>query len=626
MFYLITQLLLLLAIASLLSGAIGWLCRRFFTEKAHQNELRDHKRAGRQHIAEIDDLRRELTDRNTQVAGLNSKLHYNKAAMDEAEAQRASLIRDIDELHGLQDQLRSVDNERARLDQHLADAEAELEHATRAHADSEAALQQAIADREHQLTNALNTGDSKDQQLLAASAANADKEQQLKAALSSKADKEQQLKDAAKAHAEKDQQLQAATVRAAEKEEKLRAAATVNKNLEDIIASLNDDIKAKTAEREKAAQQHAMLTADLGRLENSLAQSEQASDAKINDLEKSLRTEKDSLGAASQMIAAGEEKLKSVEAILAERTQERDKLEQQNNSQQQEIAALQREIAQAQKSAADAQVVSQKAVADLEHKLDKQASVTASTDRQLASEAQAKGQLQKELDKLHADLRGARSQGESQGVAAAGLLEKQKLATADSKAAAAAAEKQLAELKREHASLKNAADQRLNDLHGSETEAAKLAEKIAAAQAKITDLETRMAQQAKHAEAAEQQLRRELERKANAVDAQQAELRDAASNALDLQNSVADYKSNEAELRATIEKLQVMLKEEKRLAGLSLLSRIKELEAMLEAERRKADELHTISEVGEVWPSKSGSRMIAANSSSVTTTKTGTSK
>ena len=77
MVYLITQLLLLLAIASLLSAAIGWLCRRFFTEQAHQNELDDHKRANRQYLNELDDLRRELTDRNTQVAGLNSKLHYN---------------------------------------------------------------------------------------------------------------------------------------------------------------------------------------------------------------------------------------------------------------------------------------------------------------------------------------------------------------------------------------------------------------------------------------------------------------------------------------------------------------------------------------------------------------------
>lgn len=624
MFYLITQLLLMLAIASLLSGAIGWLCRRFFTEQAHQDQIRDHKRAGRQHIAEIDDLRRELTDRNTQVAGLNSKLHYNKEAMDQAEAQRASLLRDIDELQGLEDQLRSVDDERARLDQHLAEAEAELAHASRSYTDNEAALQQAIAEREQQLTAALNASDTKEQQLLAASASKADKEQQLKAALASKADKEQQLKDAAKAQTAKEEQLRAAAIAAAEKEEKLRAAANVNKNLEDIIASLNDDIKAKTAEREKAAQQHAMLTADLGRIEHKQAQSEQAADAKINDLEKSLRGEKDSLATARQAIAAGEEKLKSLNALLAERTQERGKLEKQCTDQQQEIAALQREIAKAQKSAADAQVASQKTVAELERELDKQKSVAAHGDRQVASETQAKGQLQKELDRLHADLRAQKTQVESQGVAAAELLEKQKLATADSKSAAAAAEQQLAELKREHADLKTAADKRLNDLHSSETEAAKLAEKITAAQAKIADLENRVAQQGKNADAAEQQLRRELEQLTGTSNGQQAELRDAASKTLDLQNTLADYKSNDAELRAMIEKLQVMLKEERRLAGQSLLSRIKELEAMLEAERRKADELHTVAEVGDVsWSSKSTIRT-AANASSVSSKKSGT--
>lgn len=608
MFYLITQLLLLLAIASLLSGAIGWLCRRFFTEQAHQDQIRDHKRAGRQHIAEIDDLRRELTDRNTQVAGLNSKLHYNKEAMDQAEAQRSSLLRDIDELQGLEDQLRSVDDERARLDQHLADAEAELEHASRAYADNEAALQQALAEREKQLTNALNANDSKDQQILAATA--------------SKADKEQQLKAAAKAQAAKEDQLRAAAITAAEKEEKLRSAASVNKNLEDIIASLNDDIKGKTAEREKAAQQHALLTADLGRLEHKLAQSEQASDAKINDLEKSLRSETDSLAAARQAIAAGEEKLKSLNALLAERTQERGKLEKQSSDQQQEIAALQREIAKAQKAAADAQITNQKTVADLEHQLDKQKTVTAHADRQVASDAQAKGQLQKELDRLHADLRDAQSQSESQGIAATELLEKQKLATADSNAAAKGAEQQLAELRREHSDLKKAAEKRLSDLHSSETEAAKLAEKITAAQAKITDLENRSAQQGKNADTAEQQLRRELEQQANASSTQ---LRDAANRALDLQNKLAEYKSNEAELRAMIEKLNVLLKEERRLAGQSLLSRIKELEAMLEAERRKADELPTVPEVGDVsWSSKTTVRTTAANASTVNAKKTGT--
>lgn len=611
MLYLITQLLLLLAIASLLSAAIGWLCRRFFTEQAHQDQISDYKRAGRRHIAEIDDLRRELTDRNTQVAGLNSKLHYNKEALDAADAERSALLRDIDELHGIEQQLRAIEDERARLDQQLNDAENELEHTRRAQAENDAALQRALAEKE--------------QQLLAASAAAADKQQQLAASQEAKASTDQQLSDAVKDRANKEDELRAAAVSAAENEEKLRAAANVNKNLEDIIASLNDDIKAKAAEREKAAQQHAVLTADLGRLEHKYAQAEQAHASRANDLEKSLRAEKDALAAARQTIAAGEEKLNSVNAILAERNQERDKLEQQCNAQKQEIAALQRELAAAQKTAADAKIATQKAIADLEHKLDNQKNVTAQADKQVASEAQAKGQLQKELDRLHGDLRSANAHSKSQEAAAASLLEQQKMATADSQSAAAAAEQQLAQLKREHADLKKAADSRLNDLHQSKTEAAKFAEKIAAAEAKIADLEARLSQQAKAGDATEQQLRDDLNKQANAYSAQQAELRDAVNQALELQNTVADYQSNEADLRAMVEKLQKLLSDERKLAGQSLLNRIKELEAMLDAERRKADELHVIGDVGNVAIAQSSVRTTAANASTVRKTGTGKS-
>lgn len=609
MLYLITQLLLLLAIASLLSAAIGWLCRRFFTEQAHQDAINDYKRAGRRHIAEIDDLRRELTDRNTQVAGLNSKLHYNKEAMDAAEAERSALLRDIDELHGIEQQLQAIADDRARLDQQLSDTQNELEHTRRAQSDNDAALQQALAERE--------------QQLLAASAAAADKQEQLAASLNAKANTEQQLNEAAKERANKEDELRATAVAFAENEEKLRAAANVNKNLEDIIASLNDDINAKTAEREKAAQQHAVLTADLGRLEQKFAQAEQAHASKTNDLEKSLQAEKDALAAARLTIAAGEEKLNSVNALLAERNQERDKLEQQSSAQKQEIAALQRELAKAQKSAADAQIADQKAIADLERQLDTQKNVAAQADKQVASEVQAKGQLQKELDQLYADLQSAKADSKSQETAAASLLEQQKMAAADSLSATAAAEQQLAQLKREHADLKKAADSRLNDLHNSKTEAAKFAEKIAAAEAKVSDLQTRMSQQAKSAEATEQQLRADLNKQADAYSVQQAELRDAVNQSLELQNTVADYQSNEAELRAMIEKLQGLLRDERKLAGKSLLTRIRELEAMLEAERRKADELKVTGDVGQVTLSKSSVRTHAANASTVKRTGTG---
>lgn len=613
MFYLVTQLLLLLAIASLLSGAIGWLCRRYFTEQAHQDEILDHRRAGRQQVAQIDDLRRELTDRNTQVAGLNSKLHYNKEAMDQASAERDTLLRDIEELQGLEDQLNAVEHDRAILDQQLAEAEAELDHARRAQLENDNALQQALSENE--------------QRLLATGASAVQTEQELAAALASGADKEKQLEQITADKAATEQQLRDAAVAAAENEEKLRSAASVNANLEDIIASLNEDIKAKTADREDATQKYALLSAELGRLEQKLAQTEQAGEAKISELEKSLRAEKDVATAARQAIAAGEEKLKSINNTLADRTQERDKLEKRCNQQQQEIAALSRDIASAQKAAADAQLAGQKQVADLEHKLDKQKTAAQLADRQIASESQAKGQLEKALEELQNELKASQAQFAAENTAAAERLEQQKHSTAGSNLAAATAEKQLDELKAEHHKLKMAADAGLKDLHNSKTESAKLAEKITSAEEKIADLERRLEAQGKEAAAAEQKLRRELETQASTLGTQESELRDALNQSTELQDSLADYQSNDAALRATIEKLQTMLNEERHSASQTLLSRIRELEAMLEAERRKADEMRTAGpEIGEVsWRSKATVRTTAANASTVSSKKSGTS-
>lgn len=613
MFYLVTQLLLLLAIASLLSGAIGWLCRRYFTEQAHQDEILDHQRAGRHQVAQIDDLRRELTDRNTQVASLNSKLHYNKEAMDQASAERDNLLQDIEELQGLEDQLNAVEHDRALLDQQLADAEAELDQARRAQIENENALQHALAEKEHKLS---------------ATAANAkDAEQKLSAALATGADKEKQLKQLAADKAATEQQLRDAAVAAAENEEKLRSAASVNANLEDIITSLNEDIKAKTAEREDATKKYAQLSARLDQLEQKLAQTEQAGDAKISELEKSLRAEQGVAATAKQAVAAGEEKLKSLNITLADRTRERDNLEKRSNQQQQEIAALSRDIANAQKAAADAQLTGQKQVADLEHELDKQKTAAMLAGRQSANESQAKGQIEKALEKLQDELKASQNQFTDGINAAAERLEQQKQSTADSNLAAAAAEKQLAELKEEHRELKRAADARLQDLHNSKTESAKLAEKIASAEARIADLENRLAKQAKDADATEQQLRRDLDTQAGKLGVKESELRDAVSQSQELQGSLADYQSNDAALRATIEKLQAMLSEERRSAGQTLLSRIRELETMLEAERRKADEMRTAGpELGEVsWRSKSSVRTTAANSSTVSSKKSGTS-
>lgn len=613
MLYLITQLLLLLAIASLLSGAIGWLCRRYFTEQQHQDQIRDHKRARGQQYSEIEDLRRELTDRNTQIAGLNSKLQFNQDSMQQAESQKASLLHDLDDLHRLENQLRAVEDDRDRIDHQLATAENDLSQAKRAQIENDKALQNALAEKE--------------QRLLTAAATVADKEQQLKAALSTSAEKDNRLNNALEEKAQQDVALRDAAIAAAETEQKLKSAASTNANLEDIIASLKDDVKTKTEEREKANQQHALLIADLGRLESKLAQVEQKSENKINDLEKAFRAESDSHAAAKQAIAAGEQKLHSLNDLLAERTQERDKLEKLSEAQQREIAALNREIANAQKTLADTQIANQKQVADLEHELDKHKSAATQADRELDSAKQTKGQIQKELDSSQAQLNESKAQSAAQNIAANENLERQKLALADANSTIAALEQQIAALKQERNNLKAAADNNLGDLHRSEKEGATLAEKIAAADAKIADLQKQMSSKANDKSAAEQQLQRELDAQAATLSSRDSDLRDAVNKSLDLQNSLAEQQSKNAAQNALIEKLQNMLRDERRLAGQSLLSRIAELEAMLDAERRKADELPVVTEVGSVnFQSRSTVRTTAANSSTVSNTKTGTSR
>ncbi len=544
MFYLISQLLLLLAIASLLSGAIGWICRRFISDKAHSEEIRGHQRAGRRQVAEIDDLRRELTDRNSQVAGLHSRLQENQDELDRADHEREQLLDDLHHLRGLENEFRAVNEDLARIDQERANAEAAL-------------------------------------------------------------------RDAQKADQDRAQQLLAANTAAG--------------NLEDVIASLNKDLANKVALGEAANRKHAELSAQINQLQAKLADSEKANAQQVGGLEKSLRDEKDKLSAAKEMIASGEQKLKGLEALLAERTKERDKLENLADNKQREIAALQQEITRLQNEAAEAKTNNNTVVAGLEHALDKQRTLVDDANKQVANEEKAKGKLQGQLDSVQRDLKDALAAGEKRSAKANEVLEQQKAATGSANSAKAALENELKELKRQHAELQKSANGTQDKLHSSEKESAKLAEKIAAAERKIADLEAKLQKVNADADANEKRFQREMSGRDQVLTGKDGELRDALNQISALQEQLAGYQSSDEDLRALIVNLQTLLSEERRLAGQSLLSRIKELEAMLEAERRKADELREIPAVSDIsWRSQTIVRSSAANTSSVDDKKTGT--
>jgi len=572
MFYLISQLLMLLAIASLLSGAIGWLCRRFITDKTHAEEIRGHQRAGRRQVAEIDDLRRELTDRNSQVANLNAKLHENRRSIDETEEEKDRLHHDLDQLRGLEKDYEAVTAELARIDQERADVEGALHQAQNSEADTAAALL-----------------------------------------------------DAQKTIANRDSALHQSQKSAADKESALRAAASTAANLEDIISSLNADIKEKDAAANRATKKQAALAAEIAQLEQRLRDNEKASSTTIAGLEKSLRNEKDTHSTARQAVASAEEKLKGLEALLAERNRERDKLEQNVANQQSEIGALQQEISRLQKDAADAKATSQKVVADLERALDAQTARANSSEKETAAELRNKDHLQNELGNLQRELKSALQSGEKRQAAIADSLEQQKLAVLGANNAKSALESKLQDLKRDHDALKATAGDTANKLQNSDREAARLAEKIAAAEKQIAALESQLAKLSADAEANEKRLQRELAGKDASANDKDRELRESAEQVLALQDSMSALETNNDELRAMIVNLQTLLSEERRLAGQNLLSRIKELEAMLEAERRKAAELREIPQVSDItWRSKSLARGTAANSADTKQKKSGT--
>ncbi len=558
MLYLISQVLLLLLIASLLSAAIGWLCRRFVSDSAHADEIRSHQRAGRRQVAEIDDLRQELTDRNSEVADLNSRLHHTRNAIDGAEAERNGLFKDLEKMRGLESNYQATSAELDRVEQERANAAAALQRALNAQAQKEAEVQQLQqSDFDHQ--------------------------------------------------------------------EQLRASTAAVGNLEEVIASLNKDITRQNVAAEKAARQQAILAGDIDKLEQKLAASEALNGQKIADLEKNLRNEKDSLATARQAITAGEEKIRGLEALLAERANERARLEQLTVKQQQEIAALQRELNQLQKDVAESKSSNQKAVSDLEHALDRQSGLAATASNEAANQSKLNGKLQQDIDRLQRDLQDARASASNDNAQANQQLEQQKRAAAEANSIAASLEDKLAELSKEKLNLKELAANSTSLLNNTEKDVARRDEKIAAAEKTISGLESELARRAAEAGATEQRVDRELGSKDAEIKGKDAELKNALNQNLELQEKVAGYQTSDAELRAMIVELQTRLAEERRLAGHSLLSRIKELEAMLEAERRKAAELREIPEVTTVaW--KSGSRTTAANAAAVSTQKSSNSK
>ena len=551
MLYLILQMALLLAIASLLSAAIGWLARRFFHEKHLLERRSDEQRRARipaqlrdslaranhdldSAEAEVHSLRNALGDKKGQLEALEQALqNKNKDAAD-AEQNRIKLLAELEQLKGKDAELQRVAAERAKLESDLAAANAALNEAKHA---------------------------------------------------------------------------------GANKDGELRAAASTNANLEDIISSLKDDIAQKTAALERANEKEASLAREIARLEKQLADKDQAHTMRAGDLEKQIRDEQAQVNRAQQAIAAGEEKLRSLDTVAQERAAERDKLEKQCADQQSEIARLQRELDRQTQQAAEARRQQDKKLGDLEHALDKQKTLAAQAEQQRRKEADLSGKLQADMDKLQRQFDASNSAEAARGAQLDNLLQEQQRMAEAANAAQTALNDKYNDLRQERDALKNEAAQAKRALHDADTGAARLTEKNAAAEQRIAELEAGMGKLEQAGAGQLKGLQQELAASQEAMRGKDNDLKDALTQLGDLREKLAQMSASDADLRAKIERLEMLLAEQRKHAGRSLQSRILELEAMLDAEQRRADELPEIPMVTRVKQTTK-----AANASTVSST------
>jgi len=561
MLYLILQMALLLAIASLLSAAIGWLARRFFHEKHLLERRRDEQRRARipaqlrdslaranqdlDHAeAEVHELRSALHDRKARLDELERELQAKNNANDRAEQDRLALLAELNQLRGKEAELAQVAASRAKLENDLAAAQA------------------AFTDAKHAGTN---------------------------------------------------------------KDGELRAAASTNANLEDIIASLKDDIAQKTAALERANEKETSLAREIAQLDKQLAAKEQLHAQQTGELEKQVRDEQAQVNSARQTIAAGEEKLQALDTLAQDRAAERDKLEQQCAAQQSEIARLQRELDRQQQQTAEARLQQEKKLNDLEHALDKQKTLAAQADQQRRKEADLSGKLQGEMDKLQRQFTASNSADAARGAQLDNLLQEQQRMAEAANAAQRALNDKYNDLMQDHNALKNEAAQNKKALHQSETDAVRLGAKNDAAEQKIAELEAGMGKLEQIGADQIKDLQRDLAAAQSTAQSNENDLRNALAQLGDQREKLAQMNASDDDLRSQIARLELLLAEQRKTAGRSLQSRILELETMLDAEQRRADDLPEIPKVGIV-KQRTMIKTKAANSSTVTSTsgKTGT--
>lgn len=182
---------------------------------------------------------------------------------------------------------------------------------------------------------------------------------------------------------------------AAELESRLQGVANTNDKLEDIIASLKQDLNNQTALQNQAGKKAEDLALEVDKLERELTSTAHAGHRKAGDLESELRRVKDQLNAATQDAELAKQAVSSTEATLADRTSEKEKLEAQIGQYKTDLALANSNLAERKQEVVRLTADKDREIQELQFSL--------------KSQKEHNTRLQQDLDNLKAQLHAAQN-------------------------------------------------------------------------------------------------------------------------------------------------------------------------------------------------------------------------
>lgn len=333
------------------------------------------------------------------------------------------------------------------------------------------------------------------------------------------------------------EEQQKAKIAVVELESRMQGIANTNQSLEDIIATLREDVGNKTALQDQAGKKASELVLTVDKLERDLARATHDGHKKAGDLERELRAAKEALAAAQLQAQSAEHSLQAAKTTLAERTADKDRLQEQYAHQKTELALANNQLSERKQEIVKLNAEKNRQIQDLQHELKDQQATT--------------NRLEIELESLRREVANATSGNDSE-IELRVAFEAQQ----------------------------------------------------AAANARVKELEAALQAQASEKTQTWEELKGQLESATQSLHSKDKDLNDANNQLNNLQSNLAEYEEIDDALRNRIEVLEELLSQQRMLAGKSMNSRIREIEAMLSAERRKVESLTIESNISDVTAHK----------------------